>query len=125
MYFQHVQLKSNYGILIFASIKDLVENEKINAEWSSKIGIDHRPNRYIDMHYFFLTLQSKRFLPDFSKVVPTEVLEFVNRIIPENLRSAENNRDVINDRGRLLQNIEYTTPLDVLISDPFFKKYVI
>lgn len=110
----------------FSCIKDLVENEKVNAEWSSKIGINNSQNRYYDIHYFFSTLRMQGFLANFNEIVPPEISEFVNRIIPEKFRIYDSegkcNPDV-GHRGRLLVNCEYTTPLDVLKKDSLFQKY--
>ena len=110
----------------FACIKDLIENDKVNAEWSSTIGINNSQNRYYDMHYFFSTLRMEAFLPDFDEMAPVEILEFVNRIIPEEFRYYDFDGKCnpnITRRGRLLVNSEYTTPLNVLKTDPLFQKY--
>ena len=110
----------------FVSIKDLIENDKVNAEWSSKIGINNSQNRYHDMHYFFSTLARPGFLKYFNQIMPAEILEFVNRIIPEEFRYYDFDGKYnpnITRRGRLLVNSEYTTPLNVLKTDPLFQKY--
>jgi serine/threonine protein kinase len=39
----------------FACIPNIVENSKVEAEWTSKINIIPEQNRYYDIHYFFNT----------------------------------------------------------------------
>jgi serine/threonine protein kinase len=104
----------------FACIPGLVENDKVNAKWTSKINVNPEKNRYYDVHYFFNTLMRKGFFPQFltEKEIPKKVIDFVNRIVPEKFRKGDN----IAERGRLLINKEYTTPDKILRSDPFFDK---
>ena len=104
----------------FACIPGIVENDKVNAKWTSKINVNPEKNRYYDVHYFFNTLMRKGFFPQFltEPEIPKKVKEFVKRVVPENLRKGEN----IAERGRLLINKEYTTPDKILKTDPFFDK---
>ena len=37
----------------FASIGKLIENDKVEAEWTKKYFINSRENKYYDMHYLF------------------------------------------------------------------------
>jgi len=61
----------NIGIQIklwdfdFASIGDLIENDKVNSKWANNINISKEKNQYYDIHYFLNTLTRKGFLPDF------------------------------------------------------------
>ena len=36
----------------FACINNIVENSKVNAEWTNRINVNNKPNRYYDVHYF-------------------------------------------------------------------------
>lgn len=106
----------------FASIDGLVENNKTNAKWTKVIGISKNKNRYFDMHYLFNTFMNKRFFPHFSSGgVPTEIVDFINRIIPPEYRQGSNK---INERGRLLVEVEYTTPFVTITTDPLFQDFM-
>ena len=116
----------NIGIQIklwdfdFACIPGIVDNSKVNAEWTTNLNIKPIRNQYYDIHYFFNTLTRRSFLPDFWKEVniSNQVKEFVNRVIPINLCSG----NAVTERGRILDNIEHTTPLKLLLEDEFFDK---
>ncbi|AEJ34639.1 S/T protein kinase [Acanthamoeba polyphaga mimivirus] len=123
----HVFIIPGIGIQIkiwdfdFASIDGIVENKKVNADWTKKINISKKKNMYYDMHYFFNTLISKRFFPQFYEGgVPQEIVDFVHRIVPEEFRNGSDN---INKKGRILVDVEYTTPFKVIMTDPLFEKY--
>ena len=118
----------------FACIPGLVENAKVDAEWTNKINIKPKGHMYYDIHYFFNTLVSKGFISDFfnddsdgNPYVPHEVTEFVNRVIPSSSRKGK----YVSDRGRLLldfddlykiKDLNYRNANDIIINDPFFKK---
>ena len=72
----------------FACIPDVVENSKVYQQWTNDMNITSRQNRYYDVHYFFSTLIYKGFLPELmsDSVVPKEVKNFINYIIPEKYR---------------------------------------
>ena len=73
------------------------------------------------MHYFFNTLISKRFFPQFYEGgAPAEIIEFVHRIIPEKYR---NGSEYVNKKGRIQVDTEYLTPYKVIMKDPLFEKY--
>ena len=103
----------------FACIPDIVDNAKVNAEWTDKINIKPEQNRYYDVHYFFNTFTKKGFFPEFwtEPEIPEKAREFVNRIIPEKYKSG----DLISERGRLLVNDEYLIPDEIIKNDIFFK----
>lgn len=102
----------------FACVDGIVNNSKVDAEWTSQINISGKQNRYYDMHYFFNTLIKKGFLPEFmtSSKVPQEAKDFVNRVVPPRYQTGEN----VAKKGRILLETEHTTPDKVLRSDPFF-----
>ena len=101
------------------SATQVVDNSKVEAEWTSKININPEQNRYYDVHYFFNTLSRKGFFPEFwdEDKVPQKVREFVNRIIPDKYKSGK----LVSERGRILVNDEYITPDEILKTDSFFK----
>jgi hypothetical protein len=101
----------------FASIEGVVENAKVNAEWTNKININNKMNRYYDIHYFLNTLTRKGFFPEFwSDDVPDKVKEFVLRVVPEKFQMGDN----VSDRGRILIPDEYLTADEILKNDDFF-----
>jgi serine/threonine protein kinase len=103
----------------FACIPGVVNNSKVEAEWTNKINIKPEQNKYYDIHYFFSTLTRKGFFPEFytEDEIPTKVKEFVKRVIPPEYESG----DCVSERGRILVDDEYTTPDKLLKTDIFFK----
>jgi serine/threonine protein kinase len=103
----------------FACIPGIVDNSKVEAEWTSKININPQQNRYYDIHYFFNTLTRKGFFPEFwvEKEIPDKVKEFVRRIVPEKYASGK----YLSDKGRILVNDEYLTADEIIKNDVFFK----
>ena len=103
----------------FACIPNIVNNSKVDAEWTDKINIKPEQNRYYDIHYFFSTLTKKGFFPEIltGSFIPNKVKAFIKRIIPPKYESGE----FISDRGRLLVNDEYLIPDAILKNDEFFK----
>lgn len=102
----------------FATIPGIIDNSKVEAEWTDKINIKPEKNRYYDVHYFFNTFTQKGFFPEFwtEPEIPEKVKSFVNRIIPEKYKEGE----LVSDRGRILVSDEYLTPDEILKNDPFF-----
>jgi serine/threonine protein kinase len=105
----------------FATIPGLIDNSKVEAEWTNKINIKPVKNRYYDLHYFFNTLTRKGFFPEFweEACIPEKVKDFVNRIIPKKFKDG----NLVSERGRILIDEEYLTPDEILKNDPFFKSY--
>ena len=103
----------------FACIPNIVDNSKVEAEWTNKINIKPEQNRYYDIHYFFNTLTRKGFFPEIftSDDIPTKVKEFINRIVPTKYQTGP----LVSEKGRLLVNDEYLLPDDILKNDSFFK----
>jgi serine/threonine protein kinase len=102
----------------FACIPGIVDNSKVDADWTTKINIVPEQNRYYDIHYFFNTLTRKGFLPEFwtAEEVPESVKEFVRRVVPEKFQSGK----LVSDRGRILVPDEYMIADDIIKKDPFF-----
>lgn len=103
----------------FACIPGIVDNNKVNAEWTDEINIKPEQNRYYDIHYFFNTFEAKGFFPEFwtDDCIPQKARDFVNRIIPDKYKTGDN----ISARGRLLVNEEYLIPDEIIKNDIFFK----
>ncbi len=104
----------------FATIPGLVDNAKVETKWTDRINVKPEQNRYYDMHYFFNTLTKKGFFSNYNDpgAVPTEVKNFINRVVPKKFQSGK----LVDTRGRLLVNEEYITPEEVLRTDIFFNK---
>lgn len=115
----------NIGIQIkiwdfdFACIPGLVDNNKVEAEWTSKINVNPVKNRYYDLHYFFNTFTKKGFFPEFwtDECIPVKVRDFVQRILPDKYRKGPK----VSDRGRILVDDEFLTPDEILKTDKLFK----
>lgn len=104
----------------FASIKGMVDNDKVNDEWTDRLNIKNKQNQYYDLHFFFSTLKKKAFFKDFySSWVPEEVHDFVDRIIPEKIRK----KKYTTKKGRILVDNEFTTPGKLLREDKFFLEF--
>lgn len=106
----------------FACIPGIIDNSKVYSEWTKALNVVPEQNKYYDVHYFFNTLIKKGFLPQIMTEdnVPTEVKEFINRIVPEKYR---NKCKYVSKNGRILIKDELTTPNDILMNDPFFESF--
>ena len=104
----------------FACIPGIIENSKVDAEWTNKINIKAEQNKYYDVHYFFNTFTRKGFFNEFWTLpeIPTEVKEFVRRVVPVKYSEGK----YVSERGRILHNKEYVTADILLEKDPFFEK---
>ena len=71
-----------------------------------------------------------------TKAVPSEIIEFIYRVIPEKYRfvpdkinpytkkrEKSQQTKYITERGRLLINDEFLTPLKIIESDPLFSVF--
>jgi hypothetical protein len=106
----------------FACIPGIVDNIKVESKWTKKINVTPEQNRYYDIHYFFNTLIRKGFFPQIlaDDIVPSEVKEFINRVVPQQYRV---NDKYIHEKGRILVNTEHTTPDYLLKNDPYFEEF--
>lgn len=119
----------------FACIPGIVDNAKVSADWTNKINVKPEGHLYYDIHYFFNTLVSRNFIPDLfdsdsngKSYIPMEILEFIDRILPQSLRNGKN----VTERGRLLlsfselktkcPNLIYKTAEEIIKNDILFKK---
>jgi serine/threonine protein kinase len=112
----------NYQIRLwdfdFSGIPGIVDNNKIELQWTTDINITPVQNKYIDIHFFFIRLITLIPLGK-SGNVPQEVKDFIKHILPDKYRNSPN----VNNGGRLLVNDEYTTPQIILEEDSFFESY--
>ena len=104
----------------FACIPGVVENTKVYQEWTKKINITSRKNRYYDIHYFFCTLIYKGFLPELidDPLVPREVIKFIEWVVSPEYRPG-NSSNKVNKRCRLLVDDELYKPIDILDNEFF------
>ena len=102
---------------------DKILNEKIESKNFKKYNITSDKNDYYDLHFFINSL-CNQFIHNFykSELIPEEVKEFTKRIVPNELAGWE--KKDVTCRGRILNNIEHTTPKKILQNDPFFYPYV-
>ena len=85
---------------------------------------------YYDLHYFFNTLTKKGFFSDFwdAREIHHSVKQFVKDIVPEKYANPstksdnQNDKLLVTERGRILVNVEYTTPQKILLEHEFFNK---
>lgn len=97
----------------FSSIDGIIENNLVNTDWANKISINKKLNRYTDIFFFFNCLMSRSFIFEPLKIIPTKIIEFIKRIVPSDF--------IFTNRGRLIDEIEYTTPYKILTEDPLFE----
>ena len=107
----------------FACIPGIVDNKKvmISNKWSRGINVGPTQNRYYDIHYFFNTFIKKGFFPELmtDKRIPKEVKDFVLSIVPKVYQTG----DSVSKGGRILHNIEYATPVEILRNNPYFNEF--
>jgi serine/threonine protein kinase len=103
----------------FACINGVVENAKVNSEWTNQINISNRQNKYYDICFFITSIQKPGFIQKFREQVNPQVLQFLDSIVPQELAKSK----IINERGRLLYDLEYTTPEEIILNHPFFNKF--
>lgn len=112
----------------FACIPGVVDNDKVNADWTREINVTPVQNRYYDVHYFFNTLINKSFCGKIidSEYCDEELRAFISRVLPRRYRGNNvtiNGVQYVSERGRILVNHEYTTPAELLRTDPYFEEF--
>lgn len=109
----------------FACIAGVVDNKKVESKWArEEINVTPEQNRYYDVHYFFNTLIKKGFCGEIiaSDHVPSEVREFIGRIVPKKYQRM--NTEFVNKKNaRIMINDEYITPNEILKNDPYFAEF--
>lgn len=107
----------------FACIPGIVDNKKvmISNKWSRGINVGVTQNRYYDIHYFFNTLIKRGFFPEIitDQRIPREVKEFIRSVVPPEYQIGNS----VSKGGRILHNMEYTTPVDILRTNPYFAEF--
>lgn len=98
-----------------------IRNLKTEEDWTQRLNITYKQNRYYDIHFFFSTLIHPGFFPEIitSPDIDDSIKQFIKRIIPEMYRKPPN----VNNKGRLQTNNEFTTPQQILEFDPFFEDF--
>lgn len=108
----------NMGIKIylwdfeFSNIPNVIENHEI-SDMEKEYGILYSKNQYYDIHYFFNSMYHCKNIE-----IPLSIKLFIKSIIPNKYFgiNSENNY-------RLLENIEFTTPLK-LLDNNLFKQFI-
>lgn len=103
----------------FASISNIVINQKVETKWARNHGITSEKDLYYDIHYLFTSLVMKGFLPEILIDAPIEIINFINRVVPEKYRK----KPYCNEHGRLIQKIIHMSPQGIIFKDPLFKEF--
>lgn len=98
----------------YSNIVDIVDNIEINDTMDNVYGIRKNKNQYYDLHYLLNSTY-------FNIKPPVYIKEFIKRTLHGDHISIDN--DIIKDY-RLISNIEYTTPKEVL-NDMLIKRFII
>lgn len=101
----------------FSSINGIIENSFITENWLKKLNVTSIPNKYIDIHYFCISLLywcKEKYIS-----LPKEINDFLHRVVPKKYRYGSLN--VIKKTLRIIVNDEYTTPYNVIVGDKLFK----
>lgn len=105
----------------FSCIPDIVDNSKVNSDWTKKINVRSVQNKYYDMHYFFNTLRDYCRKIFASEYFPDEAKKFIYRILPKKYR--DYGTEFVHEKGRILVDDEYTNPAIVISTDPYFAEF--
>ena len=104
----------------FTSIGGIIDNIKVDNEWSKDINISKKKNHYYDLHFFFNTLIKKGVCEEIldPEKTSTEIIEFIEFVVPKKYR-----HENTTESGRLLLDVEHVTPKDILISHSIFDDF--
>lgn len=114
----------------FSCIPGVINNQKVSSNWAKRHGILESQNRYYDVHYFLHSIICKgnwngSFIDD--KNIPDEVKSFITRIVPEKYQEDKSfpkrQNPNLTESGRLIPDVEYTTPAEILSNDEFFAQF--
>ena len=113
----------------FACIPGVVDNKKVDAEFTSAVNVTTEPNRYYDVHFFLNTLVS--FFPRLEETCDDDLRRFLRKSLPPTFRDPPVAHE---EHKRLLHNCirtrkgsyqyphEYCTP-GQLIYDDYFSEF--
>lgn len=107
----------------FACIPGIVDNKKVEMEWTKLINVTPTQNRYYDIHYFFNTLIKKGFLSEImtNPEVPQEVKDFINRVVPPIYTNDPMQHEFKNHIEKILQASNYKNKYK---KDEYASKYI-
>jgi hypothetical protein len=106
-------------------INNLVENKFVDRHNN----LSNKENKYFDVHYFFNTLigfKSDKYIKNLMDL--KEITDFLDRILPEQLRSSSNKLNDFYLNTELYNNMSNTDkkklePLYILLNDPLFNDF--
>ena len=105
----------------FANITNIIDNVRMTSDWFKDLKITTKKNHYYDVNYLLNSLYMVH-----KNISPLKVKEFIKIVIPsEYLHDGNDNDNInknINMRGRLIVDIEYMAPKDILLLD-FFEEF--
>lgn len=118
----NIGIELNISDFDFSCIDGEVDNIKMNSTYVKKAKISKTKNRYYDLHFFFNFLINASISSELldEKYSSDEIISFINYILPEKLRKSYKN-----NKCRLIYNIEYKIPFDILKEYPYFKEFII
>lgn len=96
----------------FASVGGYSENHIIDSTWGLNNGVTKKANQYYDIHLFL-----NRLLQCHYDKIPNETREFIESVVPPEFRYGGRH---VNLSGRLIDDIEYTTPAKILLTSTYF-----
>lgn len=105
-----------------SSINGLIDNSVLNTKAAINFGIGHKKNHYYDIHFFF----NKLLIDHFNDIPKKEILQFIYRIVPIDFRGSSAdwrfyNEKMVSASGRYIHDIEFLTPIEILLKDPLFE----
>lgn len=108
----------------FSSIAGDLDNIKVLELQNQEFGIRPEANYYTDMHKILntllSTLKTRQQYPN-GLYIPKQVIEFLERVIPKEVRGMEDLGYVGN--FSLIYDLKYISPFEVLL-DPYFDEYI-
>jgi len=104
-----------------ACIPGIIDNNKVSAasKWAKCINVEPIQNRYYDLHYFFNTSRNWFFPELMTTNFDPDMKEFILKIVPEEYHAGDN----VSFFGRILHNIEYVIPVDILRTSSYFSEF--
>lgn len=107
----------------FSVIHPIIDNKKLSSRWSRDINVSKNSNQYYDIFFFFNTLlkiKKKKGESGDCVVSDDETLRFIDDVAPPEFRD---NQAHSTKSGRLLTNVQITTPSKLLETHPYFDEF--